>query len=577
MSRSFGLAVWGSAAIFGLWGEFLVAVPAVAAAPPVQDAVIQAQIDAGEFAPALAAARQIRPPRQRDAWLARIAAAQAQAGARDASLQSASQISDDRTRTQTLSDTAAQPLGGRGGGAQADFDSLIDLITSTVAPTTWDTVGGPGSVAPFPTGVWVDPQGVLRPLLQEETDGSLAMLHKASGPRGRHDSVRRNSTLRKISLPRLEKQVQLRLATGQQPTEAMQVLAGLQRIKYVLIYPESGDLVLAGPAGDWKIGPESLVVSADTGKPVVRLDDLVVILRHMMGSPEAKFGCLITPRQEALARVQEFVKQPGVNLQRAQDRKRFRSQLGEQDIEVYGLDPKTRAARVIVEADYRMKLVGMGLEEGVPGVESYLARIKVAPGKAPPPMGVLRWWFTLNYDAILASHDRLAFGVRGQGIKVLSENERLTAEGKRVHTGESETLNQDFARSFTEHFEELCAKYPIYAELRNDCDLALAASLVRQEGLAEKVGWHMTCFGSGGAYQVELGPAPKTVETVVNHRIIRSGNQVHVVVGVSGGVRVDPASLVNRQAIQTETYGSLQRQHSSAVPKQLPDNAWWWD
>jgi hypothetical protein len=31
----------------------------------------------------------------------------------------------------------------------ADFDSLIDLITSTIQPTTWDAVGGPGSIAPF--------------------------------------------------------------------------------------------------------------------------------------------------------------------------------------------------------------------------------------------------------------------------------------------------------------------------------------------------------------------------------------------------------------------------------------------
>jgi general secretion pathway protein D len=39
--------------------------------------------------------------------------------------------------------------GGLGGGTQADFESLIELITSTVAPTTWDDVGGPGSVQKF--------------------------------------------------------------------------------------------------------------------------------------------------------------------------------------------------------------------------------------------------------------------------------------------------------------------------------------------------------------------------------------------------------------------------------------------
>ena len=41
----------------------------------------------------------------------------------------------------------------QGGAGQADFDSLIQLITSTVAPTTWDEVGGPGSIAPFATNL----------------------------------------------------------------------------------------------------------------------------------------------------------------------------------------------------------------------------------------------------------------------------------------------------------------------------------------------------------------------------------------------------------------------------------------
>ncbi|HWB11182.1 MAG TPA: hypothetical protein VG826_18280 [Pirellulales bacterium] len=39
--------------------------------------------------------------------------------------------------------------GGLGGGTQADFESLIELITTTIAPTTWDDVGGPGSIQPF--------------------------------------------------------------------------------------------------------------------------------------------------------------------------------------------------------------------------------------------------------------------------------------------------------------------------------------------------------------------------------------------------------------------------------------------
>jgi general secretion pathway protein D len=47
---------------------------------------------------------------------------------------------------------STQPLGfgpgGIGAGVAPDFDSLIELVTATVAPESWDEVGGPGSIAP---------------------------------------------------------------------------------------------------------------------------------------------------------------------------------------------------------------------------------------------------------------------------------------------------------------------------------------------------------------------------------------------------------------------------------------------
>src|SRR5690606_19133871 len=42
--------------------------------------------------------------------------------------------------------------GSRGGAAMADFDPLIDLVTSTVHPESWKEGGtGEGTIAPFPT------------------------------------------------------------------------------------------------------------------------------------------------------------------------------------------------------------------------------------------------------------------------------------------------------------------------------------------------------------------------------------------------------------------------------------------
>ena len=550
-----------------------------AAEPQSPEALIQAWIQAGEFAPALAAARSVPNLPRRDALLGQIAVAQAQAGVRQASLNTAAEIRSDRARAQTLSQIQNQPLGSSGGGSMADFDSLIDLIQNTVAPDSWLDAGGAGTIEPFPTGVDVNPQGVLRPLVRPEAAGELAALRRSSAPGGLRGKARQASPLRKVSLTRLEKQVQLRLAAGRLPTEEMQVLAGLQRVRYLFLYPKSGDVVLAGPAGNWRPGPENRVVSAETGRPVVRLDDLVVVLRQAMTAPDGRFGCMITPRQEGLARVQEFLARPMPPGGRKAWIEQLRAQLGRQDIEVYGLDPRTPAARVLVEADYRMKLVGMGLEEGVPGVESYLNLVKVPPGKTPPPFGVIRWWFTLNYDAVLTSAGRRAFALRGQGVKVLSENEKLTAEGKRLHTGQSEPWTRRFAESFTEQFEAMCEKYPIYADLRNVFDLALVAALIRQEKMPEKADWHLTCFGDGGSYPVALGAAPRSVDSVVNYRVIQDPafHLVHTVVGVSGGVRCDPVALVAGAAVTAENDGALGKQQSGAVPGQLPGDAWWWD
>ena len=43
--------------------------------------------------------------------------------------------------------------GSSGGGSQADFDTLIELITTTIDPDTWEEVGGQGTIAGFPTNL----------------------------------------------------------------------------------------------------------------------------------------------------------------------------------------------------------------------------------------------------------------------------------------------------------------------------------------------------------------------------------------------------------------------------------------
>ncbi len=540
---------------------------------------IDAYLAAGEFSVALEAARSIADPGQRNQWFERIALAQAQAGAQQAAYQSLRYISDAQTRSQALQKVLQTPLGGAGGGVQPDFDSLIKLITSTVRPNSWSEVGGPGAVTPFPTGVLIDAQGLLQQAGAEDATGQLAALRQASRTLLLHENARRPSRLRKISLPRLEREVQLYLQSGLSLPEQMQVLAGLERIQYLFVYPEQQDLVLAGPAGPWHPDSEGHLLSDQTGLPVLRLEDLVVVFRHTLQKPDARFGCNITPTEEGLRRLREYLEQrKGRPLRPGEQSKwlaELRSRLGRQKIEVNGLDPHTRTARILVEADYHMKLIGMGLAEGVPGVRSYLDLIEAPKGMAPPPMEVLRWWFTLHYEAVLASPDHLAFALQGQGIRVLSENELLTAEGKRVHTGQAEPTNRLFAKSFTDHLEELARKYPVYGELRNIADLAVLAALIRNERLAEQVGWKAWYFLDPAGYPVAYGPAPTEVESVVNSREF---NRRYILAGVSGGVWINPAELVKPGAVPHDYTGKTEQQHTAACPPaNLPLESWWWD
>jgi hypothetical protein len=345
----------------------------------------------------------------------------------------------------------------------------------------------------------------------------------------------------------------------------------------VFLYPASRDIVIAGPAGAWAMDEEGRSRNVASGEPALQLDDFVVLLRNAR-EQGGKFTCSITPRRENLAATQAYLnesaKTPLKPGQRENWLAQIRNLMGKQDIMVEGLDPQTRVARVIVEADYRMKLVGMGLEDGVLGVTSYLDSVPVPEGGIPSPMSVLRWWFTMNYQALRTTPNRDSFELRGTGVQVLSENEMLTQLGERIQTGAADELNEQFAHRFTKHFAQLAAKYPIYADLRNVFDLALVAALLVAEDVPNRLDWPAIHFAEAARYRVARGAAPSEVETVINHRVL---GQKHIVAGISGGVSADASPYVQKTAIVIDQYGALQAGHTVSGPRDLPHGAWWWD
>ena len=68
-------------------------------------------------------------------------------------------------------------LPGNGSPSQADFESLIELITSTIHPQSWDTVGGPGSIKGFSGSLALVFDQTRQ--VHEETEQLLAALRKS--------------------------------------------------------------------------------------------------------------------------------------------------------------------------------------------------------------------------------------------------------------------------------------------------------------------------------------------------------------------------------------------------------------
>ena len=252
------------------------------------------------------------------------------------------------------------------------------------------------SVIQQPTfGVSIDSQGVLRSLRFSDAE-KVDVLRKIQAVRVKvPDGVQRVSKLRKVSLRRLDEALSECHDREQPPTETMLRLAGLQRIEYVIASPETKDVIVAGPAEGWVAGLGDRHVGLHTGLPTLQLEDLAVGLRTINGGTHW-VGCTIDPTPEALQNVVEFNRTiprtiPTAARGRVQQamQQGLTNALGDATIRVTGLNPTTRMARVLVEADYRMKRIAIGVEPPPVKMMTFAAALRV-----PPNSQLQRWWLT---------------------------------------------------------------------------------------------------------------------------------------------------------------------------------------
>lgn len=539
--------------------------------------LVDEQLAAGEFGPAWETVRAIDDPALRKDLIKKISDAQFQAGNFHGAFAALRQIEQPAERRDIVEEQI-ESLPSLAGGSMANFQPLIQLIQQETSGL-WEEEGdGEGTMSQFQTGVVVNPNGLLRMLTREEDKSELSKLGRQAREADLNADLAQNSSLRMVSLTRLEREIAQRLAEGQSVVETMQHLAGLTEVKYIFIYPEEQEIVIAGPAEGWHYDERGQAIGAESGRPTLYLDDFVTVLRIFSPEGFGAFSCSINPREDGLKALKDYVEtsqaRGPINSRSVRGWvNQLQKKLGLQDIVLEGVPGDSRVARVITEADYRMKLIGIGKLQAPNGIESFFDLLAQADQKNPPNLEALRWWLTMKYDAVLHSADRSVFAIEGSSVLCRSENEFLNAQGQRVHTGQAEATNRLFAQKFTEHYNELVRRDLVFADLQNVFDLALVAALIHQEGLLDRTGWDMGSFGPLGEYAPTRYQVPTEVESVVNHRVY---NGRDIVVQVAGGVTGNLVSVVRDDQLAQES-PRLGRMADAVKAPTLPAGRWWWD
>ncbi|MEN6452536.1 MAG: DUF1598 domain-containing protein [Thermoguttaceae bacterium] len=446
---------------------------------------------------------------------------------------------------------------------------LAFLPTAAQAQTTSSSSSSSGVA-----GIAVDAEGVLRAKMFSEPDRQAWNERINSARAALGTKVTTPSKLRKISLNRLEQAIVEHQGTL---TNEMRHLAGLLRVRYVFYYPDSKDIVLAGPAEGWVADVSGREVGMRSGRPVLQLQDLAAALRAFppSGKSTPMIGCSIDPTPEGLAAMQQFVHSVHLGGQPSDAQVQMiaegvRTSLGNQTISIMGVSPRTHFAQVLVEADYRMKLIGIGLERPPVNLVSYVDRAKLGEIARN---ALQRWYFLPDYQCVRQSDDRLAMELIGDGVKLVGEDEMVGDGGQRkLAAGKGNRASHAFVANFTAKYAELADRSPVYAELRNLIDLAVVAAYIQAENYYDKAGWNMEFLGSEERFPIETYEVPKTVESAV--RAVWKGNTIGTPVG--GGVKIQPGEAIEPSNLLRDEKARVSKLRDGIKPE-LAKGQWWWD
>ena len=409
-------------------------------------------------------------------------------------------------------------------------------------------------------GISIDAQGIVGNLDPRALETLAEERRQALG-----DEVGQASDLRKVSLAKLLAAVEESVA-GRKPLPAeVLFLGGLERITHVFVDPDGHDIILAGPADRITVDASGTVVGAKSRRPLLQLEDLIVALRAIDAAREGGILCSIDPTPAGIAKLQGLLKNQRVMGDPQRTFRAMEDAVGPQVVTVGGVPGDSRFARVLVAADYRMKRIGMGLEEsGLPGLPSYLSMVP-AGGRAT---SLPRFWLEADYEPLARDADELAWRINGRRMKCLTESDVMARDGIKRGAAGQDKIAARWCEAMTAQYDALAAKQPVFAELVNCVDLAVVAALIQGRQLGQRAGLDLGLLLDAERLPLPKYDVPTSVPTVASG--LKKGT--NWVLSASGGVQFQPWQFAAAEQEEADL-GSI-RQTALAA---RPESAWHWE
>ena len=239
--------------------------------------------------------------------------------------------------------------------------------------------------------------------------------------------------------------------------------------------------------------------------------------------------------------------------------------MGEHIISLTGVPKDTRFSQVLVAADYRMKRLAMGLAQSK--AKNLPSVIELAAKARNKMRGAPRMWMECNYEPMATDESRDVWELRGQGVRVLTENAFHDKDGVSVVAKKENKFASKWADNLTERYEEISKSETVFGDLRNLMDLSVVAAVIERESLVDKTGVDISNLLNDNI-RYESRPVPETLPTQCSFINVAAKGYI---VTASGGVQVDSWSVAEK----SEVVAGVEKIGQIALAAHT--DRWWWN